>query len=151
MNVGSISRFVLRHKALVSLFWLAVVIASVVLMPAVIDRLSENFDMPGTESTDANIRILETYGNGAHASPLVPVVTLPAGMTVESPGVREELNDVFARIAGARPEARIVSWASTGDAAFVSDDGRTTFGLVYLQAQGEGGQASKRSRVRSPG
>jgi RND superfamily putative drug exporter len=52
--------------------------------------------------------------------------------------VREELNAVFARILEARPEARVVSWASTGDSAFVSDDGRTTFGLVFLRSEGEG-------------
>src|SRR5699024_422464 len=32
----------------------------------------------------------------------------------------------------AMPPARVVSWASTGDAALVSDDGRTTFALIYL-------------------
>lgn len=138
MNVGQICRFVLGHKTLVAIAWLAVAVASIALMPAVIDRLSTDFDMPGTESTEANVAILETYGNGAYAQPLVPVVTLPEGTTVASPGVRAELDAVFARVTEARPEARTVSWASTGDAAFVSNDGRTTFGLVYLRAEGEG-------------
>ena len=31
---------------------------------------------------------------------------------------------------------RIASFASTGDRAFVSDDGRTTFALVYIPAKG---------------
>src|SRR5699024_5579427 len=39
----------------------------------------------------------------------------------------------------ARPDARVVSWASTGDDAFVSDDRQTTFGLVYLPSAGESG------------
>ena len=138
MNVSQISRFVLRHKGLVAGFWLVVAIVSIVLMPVVTGRLSTDFDMPGTESTDANIEILETYGNGAYAPPLVPVVTLPEGTTVESPGVREELAAIFARVAEARPEARTVSWASTGDDAFISDNGQTTFGLVYLPSEGEG-------------
>ncbi len=34
--------------------------------------------------------------------------------------------------AEALPVARVVSYASTGDRAFVSEDGRTTFGLIYL-------------------
>lgn len=138
MNIGRISRFVLRHKEMVAGFWLVIVFASSALMPAVMDRLSTNFDMPGTESNDANVEILETYGNGAYAPPLVPVVTVPEGMTVESPGVREELDAVFARVTRARPEARVVSWVSTGNDAFVSDDRRTTFGLVYLAPEDEG-------------
>ena len=74
MNVGSISRLVLKHKALVAIFWLAVTIAAVALMPSALGALSEDFAMPGTESTDANGMILRTYGNGALTAPLVPVV-----------------------------------------------------------------------------
>ena len=137
MNLGSISRFVLRHKGMVALVWLAVVVASVAALPAVFDALSQDFDNPGTESTDANIELIRTYGNGAYAAPLVPVVTLPEGTTVDSPGVRNELAAVFGRISEARPETRVASWASTGDDAFVSDDRRTTFGIVFLASQGQ--------------
>lgn len=131
MNIGRISRFVLKLKALV-----ARARDCQHRHDARGDR--PTFDMPGTESTDANIEILETYGNGGFAPPLVPVVTLPEGATVESPRVREKLAAVFTRVIEARPEARLVSWSSTGDDAFVSDDGRTTFGLVYLPSEGEG-------------
>ena len=45
------------------------------------------------------------------------------------------------------PNARIASYASTGDRAFVSDDGRTTFALVYTPATGgvAPGQAEARA------
>jgi hypothetical protein len=56
---------------------------------------------------------------------------LPAGTTVDSPGVREQLAAVFGRADQALPGARTASWPSTGDRAFVSDDGRTAFALVY--------------------
>ena len=136
MNVGSISRFVLKHKALVATFWLAVTIAAVALMPSALGALSEDFAMPGTESTDANGMILRTYGNGALTAPLVPVVHLPGGTTVDSPGVRDELDAAFAAIATAQPQTRVVSWASTGDDLFVSEDRGTTFGYVFLVTQG---------------
>jgi RND superfamily putative drug exporter len=61
----------------------------------------------------------------------VPVVTLPQGGEVDSPAVRAELAAIDARLREALPGARIASFASSGDRAFVSDDGRTTFALAY--------------------
>jgi RND superfamily putative drug exporter len=55
----------------------------------------------------------------------------PGGVTVQSPGVRGQLERVFGKAAAALPGARTASWVSTGDRAFVSADGRTTFELIY--------------------
>ncbi|MBA3379289.1 MAG: MMPL family transporter, partial [Chloroflexia bacterium] len=138
MDVGTVSRFVLRHKAWVAGFWLAMVVVAVALMPTVFDRLSEDFSVPDTESNQAITELTGIYGNNGTSNPLVPVVTLPEGTTVESGGVRDELLAIESRVLEARPEARVVSYASTGDPAFVSEDGRTTFALVYLPVFGEG-------------
>jgi len=136
MDIGSISRFVLRHKAWVASFWLIVVAASIALMPWVFDNLSESFDMPGSESADMAAETAQTYGNDGSFAPLVTLVTLPDGQTVESAGVREEWIALESSVAEAEPSARMVSWATTGDPSFVSDDGRTTFGLVYFATEG---------------
>ena len=63
-------------------------------------------------------------------------MTLPSGKTVDSPGVTRQLDAALAKIEAKLPHARIASFASTGDRAFVSDDGRTTFALVYIPAKG---------------
>lgn len=138
MSIARLSRFVLSHKLVVVVAWIVIVGISVGSMSQVFGSLSDNFDLPGAESTKANTEIMQNYGNGAYASPHVPVVTLPEGTTVDSPGVRDDLNAVFTRITDALPNARVVSWATTGDRAFVSDDGRTTFGLVFMPMAGEG-------------
>ena len=70
----------------------------------------------------------------ATSRPIVPVVTLPQGRTVDTPGVREELDAALVKVEAALPESMSASFASTGDRAFVSDDGRTTFALVYIPA-----------------
>ena len=70
-------------------------------------------------------------GTGGDAVPLLPVVALPQGKTVETPGVRRDLARVDATLAKALPGARIASYASTGDRTFVSKDGRTVYALVY--------------------
>jgi RND superfamily putative drug exporter len=138
MNLAAISRFVLGHKRLVGLAWLVIFIASVALLRPALDQLSENFASPGTESYEANAEILARYkGVGGLTYPVVPVVELPDGTTVDTPGMREELETVLARVQQAVPTARIASWASTGDDAFVSDDRRTTFALVYLPSRGQ--------------
>ena len=71
------------------------------------------------------------FGTGGDSVPSLPVVALPAGKTVDSPGIRAQLTAVDRRIQRALPDARIASFASTGDRAFVSRDARTTFALVY--------------------
>jgi putative drug exporter of the RND superfamily len=138
MSVGSISLYVLSHKRNVALAWLSLVIVGVLLLPWATGQLSDGFVMPGTESSAANSEIIQRYGSGGYALPLIPVVTLPEGTTVDSPGVRAELQAVFDRAQAVRPEARVVSWASTDDNAFVSEDRRTTYGLIFLKDAGDG-------------
>ncbi|CAA9530538.1 MAG: hypothetical protein AVDCRST_MAG73-907 [uncultured Thermomicrobiales bacterium] len=128
---------VLGHKRLVVGVWLVVTVAAVTGVSSAVDALSQDFSVPGREGAEASQEILREYGNGGDGSPLVPVVTLPEGTTVDSPGVRDDLGALFGRIADAAPRTRVASFASTGDRAFVSADGRTTFGLVFVPL-GEG-------------
>jgi putative drug exporter of the RND superfamily len=98
--------------------------------------LSDQFSIPGREGFETNEAVAAIYGAGGDGAPIVPVVTLPEGTTVDSPGVKEELAAALARVEATLPESMSTSYASTGDRAFVSDDGRTTFALVYIPAKG---------------
>ena len=71
----------------------------------------------------------------------------PKGTTVDSPGVRSELAAALAHVQAALPAARIASYASTGDRAFVSADGRTTFALVDIPARGGVDQGQPEARL----
>jgi len=133
-----LSRFLLRHRLAVGLCWLAVLAVGVATAGTVSGRLATDFSLPGAKSYEANQAILRVYGNGADARPLVPVVTLPADTTVDSPGVRQDLGRAFGAVAR-DPRLRVVSWASSGDRGFVSAAGRTTFGLVFPPPSGPGG------------
>src|SRR5918992_1307468 len=81
--------------------------------------LSQQFSVPGREGFETNRELAAIYGNGGDAAPLVPVVSLPPGTTVDSPGVQGELDAALAKVASALPESRTASYASTGDRAFV--------------------------------
>ncbi|MCA1680695.1 MAG: MMPL family transporter, partial [Actinobacteria bacterium] len=92
--------------------------------------------MPGREGFETNRDLAQIYGNGGDVAPIVPVVRLPQGKTVDSPGVTQQLEAALGRVKVALPDARLTSYASTDDRVFVSDDGRTTFALVYIPAKG---------------
>src|SRR5947209_16300532 len=127
----TLTRWILAHKRIVVAFWLILAVVGFASAQSATNALSQRFSLPGKESYEANLSILRTYGTDPTNPPFVPVVTLPVGTTVGSPGVKAQLAGVFNRIAARSPGARIVSYASTGNPAFVSRDGRTTFGLVY--------------------
>ncbi|MGH2875104.1 MAG: MMPL family transporter, partial [Solirubrobacteraceae bacterium] len=125
------TRFVLRHRRLVVAFWLVVTVVGVASVGSATKALSTEYSVPGREGYQTNQAIARTFGSGGDSSPIVAVVTLPPGQNVDSPAIRSGLERVSARIERAVPRARIASYASTRDLAFVSADGRTTFLLVY--------------------
>ena len=72
--------------------------------------LTQELSVPDKEGSVTNVEIAKRYaGTGGEAVPLLPVVTLPAGKTVESPGVRADLAKVDATLeAGAARRAHRV-------------------------------------------
>ena len=151
--MASLTRWVLSHKRTVVLTWVALTVAGMAAAGPATDALDPEFSVPDKEGWETNVAIAERYrGTGGDTAPLLPVVTLPAGQTVRSPGVREDLAQLDARLAKALPGARVASFASTGDEAFVSDDGRTAFALIYPQpdrdsAFGENPRAERAARA----
>ncbi len=129
--MATITRWILRHRLLVAAFWIVVAIASLASSGSAAKALSPGGSIPpGYEGVDTNNAILHTYGADGGASPLVPVIILPQGTTVATPGVKARLTAALGAVQAAAPGARVASYASTGDRAFVSSDGRTTFALV---------------------
>src|SRR5947209_1726109 len=127
----ALTRWVLSHKLIVVGSWLILMVVGFASASSATNALSVKFSVPGQEGYATNQAILQTYGQTPDNPPFVPVLTLPAGTTIHSPGVDAQLKAAFARIAQHIPGSRIASYASTGNSAFVSRDGHTTFGLVY--------------------
>src|SRR3954453_2529003 len=131
-GMSALTRWVLAHKRIVALSWLALTIAGIAAAGPASRALDPEFSVPNKEGWETNVAIQRHYrGTGGEARPLLPVVTLPKGTTVLSPGVRADLARLDARLERALPGARVASYVSTGDPAFVSRDRRTTFALVY--------------------
>jgi putative drug exporter of the RND superfamily len=150
--MSSLSRWVLAHKRTVVVSWLVLTLAGMAAAGPASRSLEPEFSVHGKEGWETNEAIAARYGDtGGDTAPLVPVVSLPPGKTVDSPGVRAELAAVDERLRKALPGSRIASFASSGDRTFVSDDGRTTFALAYPRPDpdsqfGEAPEAAKAAR-----
>jgi putative drug exporter of the RND superfamily len=147
--VSALTRWVLAHKRTVVITWIVLTIAGIMAAGPATDALDQKFSVPDKEGWETNVAIADRYNDtGGDSSPLIPVVTLPEGETVKSPGVARELAEVDRRVERAVPGARVASYASTGDRTFVSDDRRTAFAVVYPPADpdaqfGENARAEK--------
>ena len=132
--MSSLTRWVLAHKRIVVAVWVALTLAGVAAAGPATDALEPEFSVPDKEGWETNVAIAERYrGTGGDTAPLLPVVTLPEGQSVDSAAVKSDLAKLDARLEKALPAARIASYASTGDDTFVSKDGATTFAIVYPQ------------------
>ena len=142
--MDTLTSFVLRHRRLVAVCWLVLLVAGGFASANLSKHLSQSFEIPGTPSDVAADAIVAAYGSGGSEDPLVAVVRLPAGQTVSQPGVLAGLRAGFTAAATAATpgpgRSLVVSYASTGSRAFVSADGRTTFGLVFTPSNGNPAQ-----------
>jgi putative drug exporter of the RND superfamily len=128
----SLTRWVLAHKRIVVIFWLVLTLVGMASAGSASKALKQKFSVPGKEGWVTNEQIARDFhGTGGNNSPLLPVVTLPAGQSAGSPRVLGELRAVEARLQHALPGSRIASYATTKSSTFLSKDGRTTFILAY--------------------
>ena len=102
----ALTRFVLAHKRLVVGFWLVVTVAAFAAIRPAGNALSQQFSVPGREGFETNKELAAIYGNGGDVAPIVPVVKLPQGTTVDSPGVTRQLDAALAKVEAALPEAQ---------------------------------------------
>ncbi|MGI8714401.1 MAG: MMPL family transporter, partial [Solirubrobacteraceae bacterium] len=126
----SLTRFVLRHKLLIVVSWLALAVAGAMTVGATTGRLTTSFAMPGAASrADAQIQAL--YRHNGSQDPTIPVITLPPGVTIHTPGVAARLDRAFAAARQVVASARVADYQSTRDGAFVTHDGRSTYALIF--------------------
>jgi RND superfamily putative drug exporter len=155
--MAPLTRWVLAHKRIVVLFWVLVTLVGVASAGSATKALKQKFSVPGKEGWVTNQQIARDFhGTGGNSAPLLPVVTLPAGHSPGSPAVRAELQAVEARLQRALPGSRVASYATTGNPAFVSKDGRTTFIVVYpppdpKQAFNDNPEAAKKATAALAG
>jgi RND superfamily putative drug exporter len=120
-----------RRPRLIAVCWLVLALAGGWAASGINDALSRSFDAPGREAFQANKDIVAKYGSGGPIAPIVLVATPERGRVTDAE-TKEELGSAVADVAEAvGANARAVSYASTGNPAFVSRDGRTTYAYIF--------------------
>lgn len=133
-----LTQWTLSHKRLIAGVWLLITVIGIAATQPATNALTDTFTLPGQPGYDTNQAILKLYGDGGRQAPVVPVITLPVGVTVDTAGVRDQLAATLERVERAVPGARLVSYASSASSLIVSADRRTTFALVYPPNNGGG-------------
>jgi putative drug exporter of the RND superfamily len=123
------ARFVLKHRWWVIGFWIISFLAGGVAASQVPDRLSFDFSLPGQEGYETEVKLAEAYNVGAYAG-YIPVLTAPEGEKIADH--KDDVKAVADKIrAIPNSGVQVLDYASTGDDKFLTDDGRSTFALVY--------------------
>src|SRR5947209_5983431 len=126
-----IAEFVLRHRRLVGLTWLVIVIAGIALVQKTNDRLVIDLSLPGQPGTLTANQIDKDFHAGGKTAPYVITVTMPAGQTIT--GHEADVKNAFATVVQKVPDTRLVDEGNTGDRAFRTKDDRTAYGLLFYR------------------
>jgi putative drug exporter of the RND superfamily len=132
IGMAQLTRWVLAHKRIVVIFWVILTLVGMASAGTATKALKQKFSVPGKEGWITNQRIQANFrGTGGDAAPLLAVVTLPAGASVDSATAQRELRAVEARFETVLPGTRLAGYASTHSASFLSRDRHTTFVVAY--------------------
>src|ERR1700733_184351 len=157
LEMARVTSWVLSHKRMVVAFWVVVTLVGMASASSATKALKQKFTVPGKEGWVANQQITKDFrGTGGNGAPLLAVVTLPPDSAVDSSSVQTELQALEARMERTLPGARMASYASTHNPAFVSNDGHTTFVIAYpppdpKQAFEDNPEAAKRASAALAG
>jgi RND superfamily putative drug exporter len=124
-----LARLVMHHRRIVSGFWVLLFLGGMLSVSPLSDRWTLDFSLPGQPGDNAEQELIDNYGVSTFDT-YVAVVTVPEGETVQQ--AEDAVAGVFTTAVAAVPDVklRVVDFASTGDAGFVTDDGRTTYALI---------------------
>ena len=121
------ARFVLRHRLVVVLAWVAVLAGGLLLSQKAIDRLTFDFSLPGQPGYETAQQLVERYGSGPDEGTAIVAVTVDDGTVQEQ---RSRVDGVFRGLQQQFPQYRVVWGGNTDDPRFTTSDGRTAYGVV---------------------
>jgi RND superfamily putative drug exporter len=123
--LARLAHVIVRRRRAVIGAWIVLTIFGAFSAGQVSKRWFESFSIPGYSAYEANQQTLKTFGTGEQA-PLVAVFH-SSGKVTDQSGIK----NAIAAAAKVNPGSRVSSYWSTGNNAYVSKDGHTTFAEIY--------------------
>ncbi len=124
-----LAQIIVRRRWLVIAAWVVLTLFGGFSAGQLADRWFQEFSIPGQPAYEANTRAVEAFGNGRIA-PYVAVLRADRDITKV-----EGVAAAFQAAAEATPNARMSSFFTTGDEAYLSDDRRVAFAEIFAGGQ----------------
>src|SRR3954453_17695294 len=102
-----LTRWVLSHQRAVIAFWALLALVGIALSGKANESFDQKFSVPDREGWNTSNEIARQFDAGGQNLPLMPVVQLPPGKTVDSPGIRDELEVVDEKTRAALKGSRV--------------------------------------------
>ena len=139
-----IAELVLRHRKLVIIGWLVLLVAGAFSAFETNKRLKVDFSAPGQPGTEAANRIVQEFGNGGFTDPTLLTLTAPAGQTVT--GHEPQVAAAFQAAVAGNPKLRLIAESNADPAithkgVFRTEDDRTAYALVVYPFIHQGSEA----------
>ena len=124
-----LARLIIRRNKLVIAVWVVLTLLGGYAAGQLSDRWFEDFSIPGDEAYEANQRTVDALGNG-ETYPLVAVLSADGDVTRVA-GVEE----AFDAAAEVNPGSRVVSFFTTGDDSYLSEDRTVAFAGIHTAGE----------------
>ncbi|HEY0693264.1 MAG TPA: MMPL family transporter [Kribbella sp.] len=129
--MSAVTRFSLRHRRLVALAWLVLMVAGALTASATVGRLTHSFATPGTAGYDTNLHLLQTFGVDGNEQPTIAVLKLPAGQSMTTAAGQDMAARTFAA-ANQAGHLAVADYANTHDPKLISADGSSTWAIFNM-------------------
>jgi putative drug exporter of the RND superfamily len=132
----SLATWCVRHRRLVVLFWVALLVVVTLLSRAAGSNYSNSFTLPKTQSTDA-IQLLQAVSPKVSGDTEQVVFQTSHGAKVTDPAIMARINTMVAKLAKVPHVSNIVSPYQPQGAAHISKDGTIAFVTVTFDKQSQ--------------
>ena len=125
------SEFILRYRLVVLLAWAALSIVGVRAVGLIGPQLDYTYTTPGQPGFEADQRITARFGIDPTFEAEMPVLHLPAGVTMASPQGQAMAAATF-NAAGRAGPVIVQDYATTHDPRFILDHGQGAWALISI-------------------
>ena len=133
--MASFARWCYQHRRIVVIAWLAVLISVIGIERAVGSAYSETFNLPGTESSQAQTLLASALPKQAGDSDTI--VWHVRDGSVNDPNVQARIQALLQKVAAVPSVAAVRSAYDSGGAAQISRDGKTAYATVAFKQQAQ--------------